>query len=199
MADIVNRASKIFRVLKRRWFKPAVYTLAASFVLYITISNMVIQKKAIDNEVPRFLISRISEDFEETEYTHLLLTIQELDTIPHINRMLKEFANAHFPAPCPDLLKYQLNRMNWEPQAFLIRVKKFFKMYDAYDKIARLDETINFLEAELEQNLLPKSMESQINVLKKERDSLVESGLSSHEYKFMKQYAGIIQNLKNND
>lgn len=199
MADIVNRASKIFRVLKRRWFKPAVYTLAASFVLYITISNMVIQKKAIDNEVPRFLISRISEDFEETEYTHLLLTIQELDTIPHINRMLKDFANAHFPAPCPDLLKYQLNRMNWEPQAFLIRVKKLFKMYDAYDKIARLDETINFLEAELEQNLLPKSMESQINVLKKERDSLVESGLSSHEYKFMKQYAGIIQNLKNND
>lgn len=44
----------------------------------------------------------------------------------------------------PEILEQQLKRMNWEPQAFLVRVKKLFDMYDVYDRVARLDETIAF-------------------------------------------------------
>jgi len=199
MTDTVSRFSKVLHVIKRKWFRPAIYTLATSFLLYVGISSIVTQRTMVKQDAPHFLISRISDAYDETEFTHLLLTIQEIKAIPHISTMLKDFANARFPAPCPNLLQYQLNRMNWEPQAFLIRVKKLFKMYDAYDRILRLNETITFLETELEENRLPKAIQSQVDVLKEERDNLVKTELPENEYKFMEQYSGLIQQLKNED
>lgn len=196
MAKKIKRSKKLVRVLRRKWFKPALYTLAFSCVLYIAISNIVIQKKIVEKSTPKFLISRLSENFDETEFTHLLLTIQELRVVPHINEELQEFANKKYPAECSLLLEHYLNNMNWKPSAFLIRVNKLFKMHDAYDRIQRMDKTIEYLDTEIRQNRLPRELYSQVEVLTAERDNLKEKELPGNEYQFMEQYSGLIQQLQ---
>lgn len=95
---------------------------------------------------------------------HLLLTVQEIMKMPTASAELEEFANGAFPSPCPRFLEQQLKRMNWEPQAFLVRVKKLFDMYDVYDRVARLDETIAFLSTEIDERRLPFEMKTQVDV-----------------------------------
>ena len=122
----MSRRKKLVRVAKRKLLKPVLYAAGMSFVLYLAISNVVLQKKVFEDQVPRFLITRISRTFDETEFMHLLLTVQEIMKMPTASAELEEFANGAFPSPCPRFLEQQLKRMNWEPQAFLVRVKKLF-------------------------------------------------------------------------
>lgn len=192
----ISKWKKFKRVVRRKLFKPMLYAVAASFVIYAGVSNIVTEKRNIEPTVPQFKISSISDRFDETEFMHLLLTIQEINRLPLESAELYDFVNGAFPTACPKLLKVRLDQMNWEPQAFLIRVKKLFAMYDIYDRVSRLDNTIAFLSTEIEENRLPYELRSQVRILQQERDKIIGSDITPAEYNFMKEYAGFAQRLK---
>lgn len=192
----ISRWKKFRRVFKRKLLKPLLYAFAASLVLYLIISNVIIQKRMAETQPPRFLISRISNEFDETEFMHMLLTIQEIRDLPEEGRELREFVNGPFPAGCPKLLERRLNQMNWAPQAFLIRVKKLFAMSEIYDRISRLDDTIAFLSHELDENRLPTELWTQMEILRSERNNIIGTQLSQQEYEFIKKYNGIVIRLQ---
>ena len=192
-----KRRKKLIRVLKRKWLKPALYTIGMSIFLYICISSIVIQKKVIERHRPHFLITRISDKFDEIEFMHLLLTIQEINYIPKASTQLVEFANGPFPGICPDFLTQQLNQMNWQPQAFLIRLKKIYSMHNQYNRLQRLEATIAFLKEEYTHHRLPKETRNQIDLLIEERDNLKNTEFTPESYRFIEKYAGLIQTLKN--
>lgn len=192
----VTRRKKFWRVLRRKLFKPLLYATGLSLLLYLIIGNAVIQRRVVEVQAPRFLITRISESFDETEFMHLLLTAQELLKLPKASSQLLDFVQEPFPGKCPPYLKEQLNRMNWEPQAFLVRVHKLFKMYDVYDRIVRLDDTISFLSKEVEEGRLPVAIVSQIEILKKERMAIIGKDISQEEFDFVSEYNGLILRLK---
>lgn len=192
-----NRRKKLIRVLKRKWKKPALYTIALSLLIYMAVSNLLLQQKMQAYHSPHFVITRISNDFDETEFMHLLLTVQEIQQQqPKAFKQLVEFVNKPFPAPCPRLLESLLNRMNWAPTAFHIRVKKMFDMYDAYDHVNRLDDTISFLSTEIDEERLPVTALDQVAILKAERERIFDEEMSREEYDFVKEYGGIILSLK---
>lgn len=192
----VSRRKKFLRVAKRKLLKPVIYAVGLSIFLYLVVGNVVLQRKTIQAQTPRFLITRISDTFDETEFMHLLLTAQEILKMPKASAQLVDFANGPFPGACPNYLKQQLNRMNWEPQAFLVRVKKLFGMYDVYDRIARLDDTISFLQTEVDEGRLPYAINVQIDMLKKERAAIIGKDISQEEYNFVAEYNGLILRLK---
>ncbi len=192
----VSRRKKFLRVAKRKLLKPVIYAVGLSIFLYLVVGNVVLQRKVIQAQTPRFLITRISDTFDETEFMHLLLTAQEILKMPKASTQLVDFANGPFPEACPNYLKQQLNRMNWEPQAFLVRVKKLFGMYEVYDRIARLDDTISFLQTEVDEGRLPYAINVQIDMLKKERAAIIGKDISQEEYNFVAEYNGLILRLK---
>lgn len=193
-----KRLKKLIRVLKRKWALPAFYTLCASLIIYTIISHTVTAKEKVEKIPPRFVITRLSNTFEETEFMHLLLTIQEINTSKEAAQELKTFVNMPFPAPCPKFLAHRLNQMNWAPTAFHIRVQKMFAMLKVYERITRLDETISFLSTETNQNRLPQILNAEIDLLKQERDNIIQNELSQEEYDFIKEYGGIVQRLQQN-
>lgn len=192
----VTRQRKLFRVLKRKWKKPALYTIALSLLIYMGVSNLLLQQKMRAYHTPRFVITRISNDFDEMEFMHLLLTVQEIQQQPKVFKQLVAFVNRPFPSPCPRALENQLNRMNWASTAFHIRVKKMFDMYDVYDHINRLNDTIAFLSQEIEEERLPISALDQVSLLKAERDRIFQEDMSPEEYDFVAEYGGLILALK---
>lgn len=192
----VTRKKKFWRVVKRKLFKPIAYAVGLSFFLYLVIGNVVMQRKVVEEQAPRFLITRISKTFDETEFMHLLLTAQEILKMPKASSQLVDFVNGPFPGKCPPYLKQQLNRMNWEPQAFLVRFQKLFEMYQVYDRIARLDDTISFLSTEVEEGRLPYAINYQIEVLKKERATIIGKDISQEEFDFVSEYHGLVLRLK---
>ena len=192
----ITRFKKIIRVVKYKLLKPFCYAMLASFFIYLTISNAVSRKELRDLEKPHFVISRISNSFDNIEFMHLLLTIQEINLNKTIYKDLALFVNAGFPNYCPNELRRQLYIMNWEPQAFLIRVKKMFELLDIYERIIRIDETVNFLEEEILAKRLSKDLKMQVNVLKKERSEIFSNKISSQEYEFIKEFYGIVQRLR---
>ena len=192
----INRWRKLVRVLKRKWKKPALYTIAMSLVIYMVVGNLVWQKRNIERQAPRFVITRISSAFDETEFMHLLLTVQEINMLPKASTELIEFVNKPFPAPCPVFLENHLRRMNWTPTAFHIRVRKMFDMYEIYDHVKRLDDTIAFLEAEIGEKHLPDSALEEVYMLQAERERIFKEEMSQEEYEFVKEYGGIILSLK---
>ena len=192
----VNRRRKLIRVLKKKWKKPALYAIGMSFVIYMVVGNLVWQKKNYERQVPRFVITRISSAFDETEFMHLLLTIQEISILPKASTELVTFVNKPFPSPCPKFLENHLRRMNWEPTAFHIRVKKMFDMYEVYDHVKRLDDTINFLVTEISEKHLPDSSFEEVEMLKAERARIFNEEMSEEEFEFVKEYGGLILQLK---
>lgn len=192
----INRRRKLIRVLKRKWAKPALYSIGMSLIIYMVISNLVWQKKTLEYQAPRFVISRISTVFDETEFMHLLLTVQEISDLPKASSELVDFVNKPFPSPCPKFLEHHLQRMNWAPTAFHIRVKKLFDLYDVYDHVKRLDDTISFLATEVEEQRLPDSTYKEIDMLKAERGRIFEEEISQEEYEFVKEYSGLILKLR---
>lgn len=192
----ISKWKKFKRVAKRKLLKPVTYAICASIVLYAVVSNTVIATKRVERTTPQFKISSITNNFEETEFMHMLLTIQEINNLPVESKELYEFANGDFPSECPKLLSSRLEQMNWEPQAFLVRVKKLFAMYDIYDRISSLENSITFLSTEIKEKRLPSNLESQIEILKQERDKIINTEMTPKEYDFMKEYAGFTQHLK---
>lgn len=192
----LSRRQKLLRVLKRKLLKPIVYAIGLSFFLYLVIGNVVLQQRVVRQQSPRFLITRISDEFDETEFMHLLLTVQEILKVQDEPDELIAFANGPFPGKCPKLLAQQLRAMNWEPQAFLVRVKKIFKLYDVYDRILRLDETIAFLTEEVNEGRLPTEVITQLKVLKDEREAIIGKELSQQEFNFVRDYQGLILKIK---
>lgn len=195
MPKKIKRRQKLYRVLKRKWFKPALYTLGMSMLIYICISSFIIQRKVVEHHRPHFLISRLSDKFDEIEFMHLLLTIQELKSIPVASVQLIDYANGPYPGECPRYLTRQLNNMNWQPQAFLIRLKKIFQMHEAYTHIQRLDTAITYLEEEYENKRLPRDTRNQIDLLIAERDNLKQREFSPQSYEFIAKYAGLVQTI----
>lgn len=192
----ISKWKKFRRVFKRKLLKPLLYAAGASLLLYLAISNAIIQKRIAEPQAPQFMISRLSDQFDETEFMHMLLTIQELRGLPEEGRELVQFVNRPFPSACPKLLEHRLKQMNWAPQAFLIRVKKMFKMYDIYDRIVRLDETIAFLNDEIENDRLPHNITPQVKILEEERQNILKTEMTAAEYEFMQKYGGIVIRLR---
>ena len=192
----ISRVKKLVRVLRRKWFKPALATLFISFLIYFSISSLVQQTRVVKPQTPHFLISKISDTFEPTEFTHLLLTLQEINKIPGAGHELKKFINMPYPSSCSEFLTEQLNYMNWKPQAFLVRVKKLFALYDTYDRLQRLNQTITFLTTEVKERRLPPRIHEQIKVLQEEYDNIKMSEISEEEYQFIDEYAGFIMKFK---
>jgi hypothetical protein len=127
---------------------------------------------------------------------HLLLTIQEINKDNTAKNMLKGYANMPFPSPCPQSLEEKLYQMNWTPQAFLVRIKKMFNMYDIYDRIVRIDDAIILLKEEINAQRLSHEAYEHIKILKAERQKILNTDISDEEYKFIKEYSGIIQSLQ---
>ena len=195
MVKKISRSKKLYRVLRKKWFKPALYTLALSFLLYYGISNLVMEKHAAEKTLPRFVITRVSDTFDETEFTHLLLTVQEMQKSPEILSQLKDYINQDNPDNYTLYLEKRLNSMNWAPQAFYSRVHKMFDMYEVYDRINRMEETISFLNTEVEERRLPSEILEQVRVLQQEEEN-IKTELSEKEWTFIKNYAGVILHLK---
>ncbi|MBO5284930.1 MAG: hypothetical protein J6B00_03540 [Alphaproteobacteria bacterium] len=193
-----KRLKKLIRVLKRKWALPAFYALCASFLIYTVISHTVTTKEKVERIPPRFIITSLTDTFEETEFMHLLLTVQEINTSEKALQELKNFVNTPVPAPCSKFLEHRLNQMNWAPQAFHCRVQKMFAMLKIYERITRLDDTISFLSAETDEDRLPQISSAEIELLKQERDNILKNELSKKEYDFIKEYGGIVQLLKQN-
>ena len=192
----INRAKKILRVIKYKLLRPFCYAVFASFFIYLCISNIITKKELRDLEKPHFVIHRISNEFDNVEFMHLLLTIQEIGLNKAVYKDLVVFVNAGFPNYCPNELRKQLYLMNWDPQAFLIRVKKMFELLDTYERILRIDETVNFIEEEIKAKRMAKDLRMQVDVLKKERTEFFTTKISNEEYKFIKEFSGIIQKLR---
>ncbi len=195
MVKKISRSKKLYRVLRKKWFKPALYTLALSFLLYYGISNLVMEKRAAEKTLPRFVITRVSDTFDETEFTHLLLTVQEMNKTPEILSQLKDYINQDNPDNYTLYLEKMLNSMNWAPQAFYSRVHKMFDMYEVYDRINRMEETISFLNTEVEERRLPSEILEQVRVLQQEEEN-IKTELSEKEWTFIKNYAGVILHLR---
>lgn len=195
MAKKISRSKKLYRVLRKKWFKPALYTLALSFLLYYGISHLVLEKRAAEKTLPRFVITHVADTFDETEFTHLLLTVQEMNKTPEILSQLKDYINQDNPDNYTLYLEKMLNSMNWAPQAFYSRVHKMFDMYDVYDRINRMEETISFLNTEVEERRLPSEILEQVRVLQQEEEN-IKTELSEKEWTFIKNYAGVILHLR---
>ena len=191
----ISRKKKIIRVVKRKLLKPVLYAIGMSLIIYMAVGNMVLRKRTFD-DVPHFVITRVSDTFDQTEFMHLLLTIQEVNLIPKAHDELFEFVNSKYNGTCPSFLEKQLYRMNWTPEAFYVRVQKLFALYDVYDRIMRYESTITFLEAELKAERLPVAVSSQIELLKQEADAIIGRDISMAEYQFIKEYGGMVLRLK---
>jgi hypothetical protein len=192
----MKRNKKFWRVFKRKLLKPIFYALLGSVLIYLAISASIREKRYVNDSVPHFLITSTSNQFNELEFTHMLLTIQELRTLPLISDELVDFCNQPFPSGCPKLLEERLKVMNWAPQAFLVRIKKLFEMYAAYDKIKRIDATIEFLSSEVDSENLPRSILMQVDLLKKQKEKIINTELSDGGYEFIRQYGGIVPYLQ---
>ena len=191
-----SRRKKLIRVLKRKWYKPALYTIGMSLLIYVIISNTVIQKNKPDSNPPHFLITRISNTFEQTEFMHLLLTIQELRVLPQTATQLIEFANSPYPTKCPKMLELELNRMNWAPYAFQSRIQKLFSLLKTYERISRLNETIEFFKNEQIEGRLSHELLNYMHILEQERNNIMNNEITAEEYEFISEYAGLVQLIK---
>jgi hypothetical protein len=192
----MKKNKKLFKVLKRKWTRPAIFTVITAFVIYLTIANSIFVRKAPSEDLPHFVITRLSDEFDKIEFMHLLLCVQELRKRPALEQELITFVNTPFPAYCPEILKEQLNLMNWAPDAFHTRVHKMFKMLDSYDHITRLEETITFLSQKIKDGVLSSSMSKDVEMLQKEKDSLIKKSFTAEELEFMQNYAGLIQTIR---
>ena len=114
MAKKISRPKKIYRVLLRRWLKPTIYAVIVSFMLYTGIAGLVEEKHRVDKALPRFIISRVSDTFDETEFTHLLLTVQEIRKTPDLMAQLKDYVNQGDPNNYTMYLEKILNSMKRE-------------------------------------------------------------------------------------
>lgn len=189
------RVKKLLRVFRRKWLKPLVYASIASMLTYIIVGDVVIRKYSLSSSAPHFVISHIDERFDKIEYMHMLLTIQEINKTV-LKHDLKKFVNSPFPAQCPKYLKMQLYKMNWEPAAFQIRVQKLSKMYEIYDQVARLEETIAMLAEESMTSSVYPILYQQIRSLETEKNRIIENSLTKAEYEFIKEYGGVVPSLQ---
>jgi hypothetical protein len=192
----MKRNKKFWRVFKRKLLKPIFYALLGSVLIYLAISASIREKRYVNDSVPHFLITSTSNQFNELEFTHMLLTVQELRSLPLISDELVDFCNQPFPSGCPKLLEERLKVMNWAPQAFLVRIKKLFEMYAAYDKIKRIDATIGFLSSEVDSENLPRSILMQVDLLRKQKEKIINTELSDGGYEFIQKYGGIVPYLQ---
>lgn len=196
----ISRYKKFWRVFKRKLLKPLLMALIGGVMIYVLISNIILHQKIEQLREPRFVISRITNEFEETEFTYLLLVVQELqDENKELFNELVTFVNKPYPTICPLTLEKKLLNANWNPFAFHIRVKKMFELFEIYERTARLQETISFLNEEITKSNLPAEMVSQINMLRKERENILSNQLSEKERQFIETYSGVIQNLLNQE
>ncbi|MBR5154232.1 MAG: hypothetical protein IKW58_00725 [Alphaproteobacteria bacterium] len=188
---------KFWKFFKRKLAKPLMYASMFSLIIYLFVSHIVFYKKLSEYDKPHFLISRITSEFDDVEYMHLLLTIQEISKNNKHHDMLIDFVNSGFPNPCPKILKAELYKMNWEPQAFLIRVKKMFDMYRVYERVERIEETIEFLNGQLRQATDETAIISlQIENLNKEKVQVLSDLITAEEFDFIKEYNGLVARIK---
>jgi len=196
MARKISKKKKFLRVIKRKLLKPVLYAVGMSLIIYMVIGNVVTRKEALERQSPHFVITKLSEEFDETEFMYMLLVTQELmkkDSV--IAEKLGNFINESYPAPAPRPVKAELYRLNWDANAYLIRMKKLFRMYETYERLGRLDDTIAFLKAELEENRLPAAIGDQLQLLEAQRDEMKKNEMTAAEYAFMEEYAGVVQRL----
>lgn len=193
--DDIGRIVKFRRVFKRKLLKPILKAIGVSFLLYLLISSAVL-KRNVNSIKPHFVISTISTSFNDIEYTHLLLSIQEISKNKKDREALIEFANSKYPNMCSDNLKELLYEMNWEPLAFLSRVKKLFELASVYERYKTLNLSIDFIEHRgYEEDVFRKEYINHVIFLRKESNRIKES-LSVEEFEFVNKYYGTIMSLK---
>ena len=191
----LNKVKKFYKSIDRKWLKPLAYTILISMMIYLIIGNLIIRKYNFSSSKPHFVISTISDKFEYTEYMHMLLTIQEINSTV-LKEDLKNFVNSPFPAECPKYLKKQLYNMNWDANAFQIRAQNLIKIYNIYDHIVRLEETIEMLNQESKSSIQVQILFEQIRSLTTEKNRIIKNQLTPNEYEFIKEYSGIVPSLQ---
>ena len=191
----LNKIKKFYKSIKRKWLKPLAYTILSSIMIYLIIGNLIVRQYNFSSSKPHFVISTTSEKFEYTEFMHMLLTIQEINTTV-LKEDLKTFVNSPFPAKCPKYLKQQLHNMNWEANAFQIRAQKLIKMYDIYDQIVRLESTIEMFNQESKTSIQAPILFEQIRSLKTEKERIIKENLTPEEYEFIQEYGGVVPSLQ---
>ncbi len=192
----ISKRKKFIRVFKRKLLKPLLASAVVSLIIYLGISNIIIQKRMVENTTPKFIITRISDSFDETEFMHMLLTLQEIRKHPKTYRTLLEYTNNPNPTAYSKLLEYQLNQMNWSPEAFHSRIQKLYHLHTIYSRVVRLEDTITFLSNEITAERLPAELKPQIDLLTNEHKEMLSAQLSPAEYDFMKKYGGIVIRLQ---
>ena len=191
----ISKFVKFRRVFKKKFSKPIAKAILISFALYIVIANLVFKHDASDVK-PHFVISSISNKFDVIEYTHLLLSIQEICKNKSDKKELIEYVNGPYPNTCSDNLKEELYEMNWDQLAFLSRVKKLFELSDRYDRLNELEETAVFLENEVVTHRLPKEAVNYIELLRNEKQEIINNHMNNGELSFIKEYYAFINKLR---
>ncbi len=190
-----NRRKKVLKVFRRKYTKPLFYACLVSLFIYLLVGNIVSQKKLSDFDKPHFVISRITKHYDRVEYMHLLLTVQEIRKDKDLTEKLIAFVNGPFPGYCPKDLSKELYLMNWDSQAFLIRVKKMFEMHTAYELVSRQNEAIKYLKSDIKKDKNYLRLRTQIDMITKERDNIIKSQIPGDEFEFIKEFDAIIVGL----
>ena len=191
----ISKVVKFRRVFKKKFSKPIMKAIGISFILYIIIGNSIF-KHDINDSKPHFVISTISKKFEIIEYTHLLLSIQEICKDPVYKKELIEYVNGPYPNTCSDNLNKQLYEMNWAQLAFLSRIKILFELSDKYERLNELEETALFLENEVAVQRLPKEVVNYVKLLRNEKQDIINKYMNNGELDFIKEYYGFIGKLR---
>ena len=196
MAREIDRKKKFLKVAKRKLLKPVGIAVGVSIFIYLIAGVVVLRKNLSDMDKPHFVITPISYEFNNLEFMHLLLTVQELKKDEKSYNELVDFANSDFPSPCPMKLEKKLYDMNWDSLAFLSRVKKMFEMIRIYDRVLRIEESIDLLNIEIEEQRSNWLTFKQLELLKDERNKVIQENFTNEEYNFISVYYGTILEMK---
>ncbi len=195
MARKISKKKKFLKVAKKKLLKPISIAIGVSLFIYLVAGLIVLRKDLSDLDKPHFVITPISFEFNNLEFMHLLLTIQEIQKDKKSYKELVKFANSDFPSPCPIKLEKKLYDMNWDSLAFLSRIKKMFDLAKIYEHIERIDGDILLLKTEIEEKRATVFTFNQLEMLKTQREEIVSQNLTNEEYNFISTYYGTIYEL----
>lgn len=196
MARKISKKKKFLKVAKKKLLKPVGIAIGVSLFIYLIAGLIVLRKDLSDLDKPHFVITPISYEFNNLEFMHLLLTVQEIKKDRKSYDELVKFANSDFPSPCPIKLEKKLYDMNWDSLAFLSRVKKMFEMTEIYDRVLRIDESIDLLNIDIKEKRSNWTTFRQLELLKDERNKIIQKNFTNEEYNFISVYYGTILEIK---
>ncbi len=186
---------KIQETIKSKLLKRYTCLLLIGVFTYCFIANIVLFYKLSNYTIPKFIISRITTDFHTAEYMHLLYTLQEINKVPCLSDELYKYTTQPYEKNYSYFLENKFLQFNWKPEAFFVRVKKLFTLYNTYDQVIRIDDTILIMQKDIKANGDSPYTYTQVNLLKENKQQILNELLTFEEYEFIKSNYNLIKSI----